>query len=299
MGDQPNFGMPIHPACDLFPLMDADGLAGLAADIRANGLVNPIVLHEGQVVDGRNRLLACQQAGMEPRFVQWRAIYDGPVPLTRWIWSENVERRHLTKAQVAFAIVAMKALEKKQAAHDRQIEAGVHGTEGGRGNAKTPTPKVGGRVSTPEPQAPSKERTARETRVVLAKEAGVSKHLIQRALNVQNASPELVKAVAQGVISPREAEKQLSAVATPAPTPATPASSKRQQMIENAANRRMIAILSQTRGLCRGLAELNMGALRNTSTAEEMETWAAIARESAKQLRTFASELAEKRSETQ
>jgi hypothetical protein len=158
---------------------------------------------------------------------------------------------------------------------------------------------VGGRVSAASLEAPSSGRTARETRFVLAKEAGVSKHLIQRALNVQNASPELVQAVARGVITPHEAEKRLKRARTTERAPAPIGSGKRQKMIENAAKRRMVAILSQTRGLCRGLAEFNMSALRNSSTGEELETWAAIARESAKQLRTFASELAENRSATQ
>ena len=49
----PDYGMPVHPVCDLFPLMDAGSLAGLATDIKANGLLSAIVLHQGQIVDGR------------------------------------------------------------------------------------------------------------------------------------------------------------------------------------------------------------------------------------------------------
>jgi hypothetical protein len=38
--------------------MDNDSLAALGADIQASGLVNPIVVHEGQIVDGRSISIA-------------------------------------------------------------------------------------------------------------------------------------------------------------------------------------------------------------------------------------------------
>jgi hypothetical protein len=43
-----------------------------ADDIRQNGLVEPVALLDGLVLDGRNRLRACEIAGVEPRFVEWR-----------------------------------------------------------------------------------------------------------------------------------------------------------------------------------------------------------------------------------
>ena len=53
----------------------AAALAELTADILEHGLREPIVLHpDGRVLDGRNRLRACQEAGVGP-FV-WR-VYGG------------------------------------------------------------------------------------------------------------------------------------------------------------------------------------------------------------------------------
>src|SRR5919206_4489057 len=44
-----------HPGCDLFPLMSDEDLAALADDIGRNGLHTPIIIHEGRILDGRNR----------------------------------------------------------------------------------------------------------------------------------------------------------------------------------------------------------------------------------------------------
>ena len=72
-------------------------LKELAADIKANGLQNPIVLYNGQILDGRNRFLACKIAKVKPRFVEW----DGKGTPTEWVISENLIRRHLTSSQRA------------------------------------------------------------------------------------------------------------------------------------------------------------------------------------------------------
>jgi ParB-like chromosome segregation protein Spo0J len=63
-------GHEFHPAAALFPLMDVDGpeFGELVRDVQEHGLVQPIVLHEGKILDGRNRYRACQHAGVEPRF---------------------------------------------------------------------------------------------------------------------------------------------------------------------------------------------------------------------------------------
>jgi hypothetical protein len=89
----------VHPATDLFPLLDDDDLAVLAADIKANGLRQPVVLDtEGLILDGRNRLAACRLAGVGPEFVS----YEGKEP-EMYVISANVHRRHMTTGARAMA----------------------------------------------------------------------------------------------------------------------------------------------------------------------------------------------------
>lgn len=92
--------MDVHPAANIFPMMADDELNDLASDIKANGLMHPIVTDEsGLLIDGRNRLKACQIAGVEPKFTKLNSA--DPVA---FILSNNIARRHMTKGQRAMAV---------------------------------------------------------------------------------------------------------------------------------------------------------------------------------------------------
>jgi ParB-like chromosome segregation protein Spo0J len=95
-------GMRVHPLADIFPMLDDDELADLAADIKENGLLHPIVRTvDGEtLVDGRNRLKACYLAEVDPVFEDRIASEDEAKAL---IFSGNITRRHLTKSQQAMA----------------------------------------------------------------------------------------------------------------------------------------------------------------------------------------------------
>jgi hypothetical protein len=51
-----------HPLAKLFPKYGEEELLDLASDIAANGLHNPIVLYQGQILDGVNRHQVCLAA---------------------------------------------------------------------------------------------------------------------------------------------------------------------------------------------------------------------------------------------
>ena len=66
-----------HELAMLFPKMEGEPFDELVADIKENGLRDPIVLQDGKILDGRNRFLACEAAGVKPEF----KTYEGGDPL--------------------------------------------------------------------------------------------------------------------------------------------------------------------------------------------------------------------------
>ncbi|MFJ2893883.1 ParB/RepB/Spo0J family partition protein [Streptomyces sp. NPDC087218] len=109
----------IHPIADMFPMLNPDELLDLAESIKAEGQHTDIVLDaDGTILDGRNRLAACQIAGIEPRFT----TYTGSNPATL-ILSSNVRRRHISKGQQAMTTVIACSLS----GHSLQGLAKLHG----------------------------------------------------------------------------------------------------------------------------------------------------------------------------
>lgn len=108
----------IHPAATLFPLMEGAELEELVADIRAHGLREEIVLFEGLVLDGRNRLRACELAGEKPRFIAW----DGVGSPLAFVLSRNLHRRHLAESQRAIVAARAKEMFKQEAAASERAQ---------------------------------------------------------------------------------------------------------------------------------------------------------------------------------
>lgn len=93
-----------HPFCELFNQLSGDALKELADDIKENGLHIPIVLHEGKIIDGRNRYQACRQAGID--LVEGKDTVDmiegfGQHDPAAFVRSFNLVRRHLTPFELA------------------------------------------------------------------------------------------------------------------------------------------------------------------------------------------------------
>lgn len=96
------FDLPVHPAAEVFPMLPDDELDELAEDIRTNGLRHPLLVKDGQLVDGRNRREACRRAGIEPTTAEVNGI-----EVEALILSENIARRHLGKSQRAMAVAML------------------------------------------------------------------------------------------------------------------------------------------------------------------------------------------------
>jgi hypothetical protein len=57
-----------HPFSALFPPISGDDFNSLVADIKANGLLQPIVVYQGKILDGNNRYRACCEGSNEGRY---------------------------------------------------------------------------------------------------------------------------------------------------------------------------------------------------------------------------------------
>ena len=86
--------MKYHPLADIFPLMEGDDYNSFVADIKTNGLREPIWIFEDKILDGRNRWRACKDAKVEPKTRE----YKGNDALG-FVVSLNLKRRHLSESQ--------------------------------------------------------------------------------------------------------------------------------------------------------------------------------------------------------
>lgn len=172
-----------HALANIFPMLPEAELQELTADIQAHGQREPIVLHEGKILDGRNRYRACRLAGVEPQTTD----YYGDDPAS-YVISLNLHRRHLTESQRA--MVAAK-LSNIQNGGDRVSEQSANLQSG-------------------------------TSRAQAAEMLNVSERTVNSAKKIeQQGAPELVEKVEQGAVSvsaaadvaqlPKEEQKEVVA----------------------------------------------------------------------------------------
>ena len=165
----------VHPAALVFPEMSPADLDGLVEDIKQNGLAHPIVrTSEGVVLDGRNRLKACEIAGIDPQF----EVYAGSNPVG-FIISANLRRRQLNESQRALIATRLATLARGQ--HQTAFESAEQ-------------------IRPPNDQMRKfADSDSGMTQAAAAAALNVSKRSVQSARVVlDHGTPELIKAVEQG-----------------------------------------------------------------------------------------------------
>lgn len=171
----------LHPLCTLFPRLTGADFDALRDDIAANGLREPITMHDGMILDGGNRYAACLAAGVKPKF----AKFDGD-SIGAFVLSANLHRRHLSAGQQAAIVASVQDWTKAQ----------THGGE-----------RSSAHVS-----------TCADTTTTRAKTSGASISTQRRADAVAKASPELAKEVAIGKTTLGDAVRQVAPKLAPRPT---------------------------------------------------------------------------------
>lgn len=173
-----------HPSANLFPMMPDKELAELATDIKAQGLIHPVILLHERVLDGRNRLKACEMSGVQPRF----EIYSDDRSPTEYVLAVNLKRRDLTASQRA--TIAANALPMLEAeARERK--------RGGQGG-----------VLLPELVPEANKGDARDKAAAIV---GVNPHYVSDAKAIKQADPKLFEQVASGEKGIKEAKRQIQA----------------------------------------------------------------------------------------
>jgi hypothetical protein len=265
----------IHPLAQLFPLLEGHAFEEFCQDIKLHGQLEPITVQGGMVLDGRNRMRACDRLGRPVRQVQWDTLGLSISP-EAFIWSKNVQRRHLSDGQRAAIAETWRP----------QLEAeAIRAMVAGGGDKKSEEAKKSGMTERSYPIAPKPT-----TRKQLAVLADVSERKIQQAATVARDAPELLEEVKAGKISLLEAVKQ--AEAKPQPQKHAEVSVRPMRVIDvKAAKRRVIAFLSSIEGSCDGLGRVRIDLILSAFPEDELEQWAAKAAELSNRLRSFGRKL--------
>lgn len=273
-----------HPATDLFPMMDEASLAELADDIEAHGLIEPIVLHDGKILDGRNRLRACESAGVEPRYTDWHG--DGMTP-TEWVISVNLKRRHLTagqKAAVGVEAIPMLAEDAKR-------------RQGGSG-------RFGSSQKWDEPETRPPNRAGKSTHIA-AMAVGVGHSTISQVKRVKDGAPDLYERVKTGELAPSRADDLLKQRHEPPRTEEPEPNQKRaptwtvetekgRQVLDKARRRFSQGVITLF-GECAALGQVDIAKVVAIATDDEIETWLRQLKESSAQIRNVERQLKEVR----
>lgn len=166
-----------HPGASVIPEMDVIEFAAFRADIAERGVLQPLeVTEHGVVLDGRQRLRAAAELGLErvPVCVVW---VDEEL---EFMLRAALRRRQLSASQRAALALELAQVEQARVEARRRKRAGVRATL---------------------PEAP-------RPRDVAARLAGVSVRTVENAHAVREADPELFTAVKAGVL-PAHAAAQI------------------------------------------------------------------------------------------
>jgi hypothetical protein len=90
--------MKFHELCELFPPMVGEEYEALVKSMENNGLQEPIILYQCEILDGCNRYRACIDAKVAPRYEEFKGTDEEALA---FVIVENLDRRHLTPSQLS------------------------------------------------------------------------------------------------------------------------------------------------------------------------------------------------------
>ena len=255
----------IHPAANLFPMMDEAALAELADDIKKNGLMERIVIHDGQILDGRNRLKACEMAGVTPLFTNPNGAITSP---TIYVVSKNLHRRHLTISQRAAIAAEMLPMLQEEARH-RQMSS------------------LRNQPHSSSSRILEDDKGSRGSSEKAASALGISHWSVESANAVKKATPEVFEQIKKGEVTVNAAYERIrnkkanSAVIYEIKT-------ERQRVLAQSQKKKLADAIATIGGLCHGIGGVDLRMAMSVITKDEVTELTSRAEEQSKVLRRLA-----------
>ncbi len=198
---------PVHALARVVPAMSPADFEDLKRHIREHGLVCPITLHEGKVLDGAHRQQACVELGLPLKTEVWQQS-DGMTPAA-YVLGMNLTRRHLTVGQRADLALKLAA--------DVQRRFPSHRKRGG-----ADLQKAAQHLGVKLPPKTRGKKVKVDVLDLVAPTVHVSPQSVENYRALTKDAPDLAKQVAAGTLALDAASKQRrrQKSVAPAPSPA-------------------------------------------------------------------------------
>jgi hypothetical protein len=108
-----------HPLANTFPMITGTPMEELQDNVRRNGILEPIRLYQGMILDGRNRYAAGKACGHTFTASDFKEWVGTLAEAEAYVISTNLHRRQLTNAQKQEVIQRM--IAKNPTLGDREI----------------------------------------------------------------------------------------------------------------------------------------------------------------------------------
>lgn len=192
----------VHPAAELFPLVEGQEFDRLVESIREHGVQTPVMFgwdanEKPVLLDGRNRLRAVdrlrEQGITVPVPVRSFDYTRDGITEVEWIEAQNIDRRHLNDDARVMLVAQLHELIEAEAAKakkESQFDAETAKAAAAKRHDKTAT------TDSASPQKRDRKKSeARTTAAKVAARANSSKHKAKQAI-------EVAKATKAGTVSP-------------------------------------------------------------------------------------------------
>lgn len=168
----------IHPLAQVFPSIEGAEREEFKEDIQKNGQLDPIVMYNGMVLEGRNRYEVCTELGVEPKVIDFAGTIEEAKAL---VISKNIERRQLTPEQRATAVYKLQHEEFEKIAKAAKKAGQAKGTN------KT---KAKGKASTSLKVEDTKPAPRQDVVQLTADKAKTSRSTAERVIKKEKAKTE-------------------------------------------------------------------------------------------------------------